>query len=470
MNAQPLRVWLVDDDTSIRWVLERALKNGGMLPKAFDAAEPALAALRTDAPDVLITDIRMAGASGLDLLRRVHDVHPELPVIVMTAYSDLGSAVSAYESGAFEYLAKPFDIDQAVDLVKRAAAAGVRSLETQITPPPIPELLGRAPAMQQVFRAIGRLSRSSVNVLITGESGTGKELAARALHEHSPRAKKSFIALNTSAIPAELLESELFGHEKGSFTGADSLRRGRFEQADGGSLFLDEIGDMSTSLQTRLLRVLAEGEFYRVGGQTPIRVDVRVIAATHQILEDRVRSGLFREDLFHRLNVIRIELPPLRARHEDVPDLLDHYMRVAAQELGVESKLLTDDARGQLAAYSWPGNVRELVNLCRRLTVLAPGNEIRAEDLPPEISGTVAASPAEDWTSALAQWADRQALAPPRPLLDDALPAFERALIRVALRHTQGHRQEAARLLGWGRNTLTRKLKELGMDDIDDQE
>ena len=297
----------------------------------------------------------MSGQSGLDLLRRVHDAHPELPVIVMTAYSDLGSAVSAYESGAFEYLAKPFDIDQAVDLVKRAAAAGVRNGDavTALTPT-IPDLLGRAPAMQQVFRAIGRLSRSSVNVLITGDSGTGKELAARALHEHSPRANKPFIALNTSAIPAELLESELFGHEKGAFTGADSLRRGRFEQADGGSLFLDEIGDMSTSLQTRLLRVLAEGEFYRVGGQTPIRVDVRVIAATHQNLEDRVRLGLFREDLFHRLNVIRIELPPLRARREDVPDLLEHYMRIAAQELGVEPKTLTQDATDKLAPMPGP--------------------------------------------------------------------------------------------------------------------
>jgi two-component system nitrogen regulation response regulator GlnG len=471
MTAQPLRVWLVDDDTSIRWVLERALKNGGMVPKAFDAAEPALAALRNDTPDVLITDIRMSGHSGLDLLRRVHDSHPELPVIVMTAYSDLGSAVSAYESGAFEYLAKPFDIDQAVDLVKRAAAAGVRSVDGAASTPIIPELLGRAPAMQQVFRAIGRLSRSSVNVLITGESGTGKELAARALHEHSPRANKPFIALNTSAIPAELLESELFGHEKGAFTGADSLRRGRFEQADGGSLFLDEIGDMSTSLQTRLLRVLAEGEFYRVGGQTPIRVDVRVIAATHQNLEERVRNSQFREDLFHRLNVIRIELPPLRARHEDVPDLLEHYLRVAAQELGVEPKSLTSDAREKLSAYSWPGNVRELVNLCRRFTVLAPGNEIRAEDLPAEITGALThAAPEQDWTCALAQWADRQALSPPRPLLEDALPAFERTLIRVALKHTQGHRQDAAKLLGWGRNTLTRKLKELGMDDVDDQE
>ena len=486
MSAAPLRVWLVDDDTSIRWVLERALKNGGMVPKAFDAAEPALAALRSDAPDVLITDIRMSGQSGLELLRRIHDVHPDLPVIVMTAYSDLGNAVSAYESGAFEYLPKPFDIDQAVDLVKRAASAanaanaasaaavngaGAAGSGRAAAPPPrIPELLGRAPAMQQVFRAIGRLSRSSVNVLITGESGTGKELAARALHEHSPRANKPFIALNTSAIPAELLESELFGHEKGAFTGADALRRGRFEQADGGSLFLDEIGDMSTSLQTRLLRVLAEGEFYRVGGQTPIRVDVRVIAATHQNLEDRVRTGLFREDLFHRLNVIRIELPPLRARREDIADLLEHYLHLAAQELGVDTKSLSAEACERLVGYGWAGNVRELVNLCRRLTVLAPGSEIRVEDLPAEVGGPGAGgSRDDDWTAALAQWADQQAHAPQRPLLDDAMPAFERTLITVALKHTQGHRQEAARLLGWGRNTLTRKLKELGMDDAGEE-
>ena len=308
-----------------------------------------------------------------------------------------------------------------------------------------------------------------MNVLITGESGTGKELAARALHEHSPRAGKSFIALNTSAIPGVLLESELFGHEKGSFTGADSMRRGRFEQADGGTLFLDEIGDMTTSLQTRLLRVLAEGEFYRVGGQTPIRVDVRVIAATHQNLESRVEKGLFREDLFHRLNVIRIELPPLRARREDIPDLLGHYLQLAAQELGVESKTLTPAASELLSAYNWPGNVRELVNFCRRMTVLAPGSEVHVEDLPPEITATGAApAPAQDWTDSLTNWAERAATTGGKPLLDDALPAFERALIHVALRHTQGHRQAAAKLLGWGRNTLTRKLKELGMDDIPD--
>ena len=468
MNTAPLRVWLVDDDASIRWVLERALRNASMAPRAFESAEQALAALRNDLPDVLVTDVRMSGQSGLELLKRVHESNPELPVIVMTAHSDLGSAVSAYESGAFEYLPKPFDIDQAVDLVRRAAQAAVRSTSAATANASIPELLGQAPAMQQVFRAIGRLSRSSVNVLVTGESGTGKELAARALHEHSPRAGKAFIALNTSAIPAELLESELFGHERGSFTGADTLRRGRFEQADGGTLFLDEIGDMTTSLQTRLLRVLAEGEFYRVGGQTPIRVDVRVIAATHQNLEQRVERGMFREDLFHRLNVIRIELPPLRARREDIPSLLNHYLQLAARELGVEAKTLTPAASDLLQAYNWPGNVRELVNLCRRLTVLAPGNEIHVEDLPGETTNTSASVPVGgDWTEALTQWAERAAQGT-MPLLDEALPAFERSLILVALKHTQGHKQAASKLLGWGRNTLTRKLKELGMDDIPD--
>ena len=471
MNAQPLRVWLVDDDASIRWVLERALKNGGMAPKTFDAAEPALDALRSDVPDVMLTDIRMPGQSGLEMLRKIHVSRPQLPVIVMTAHSDLGNAVSAYENGAFEYLPKPFDIDQVVDLVKRAAQSGMKAANDAAQPARIPELLGHAPAMQQVFRAIGRLSRSSVTVLITGESGTGKELVARALHEHSPRANKPFIALNTSAIPSELLESELFGHEKGAFTGADSLRRGRFEQADGGTLFLDEIGDMSTPLQTRLLRVLAEGEFYRVGGQLPVKVDVRVIAATHQNLEQRVQGGLFREDLFHRLNVIRIELPPLRMRREDIADLLEHYLGVAAAELGVERKSLADDARAALEAYGWPGNVRELVNLCRRMSVLAPGSEVHAEDLPAEIAGASSASAAEAWTQSLAQWAEGESVrAGAKPLLDTALPEFERVLIRVALKRTQGHRQEAARLLGWGRNTLTRKLKELGMSDEPDDD
>jgi two-component system, NtrC family, nitrogen regulation response regulator GlnG len=469
MSNNGLRVWLVDDDASIRWVLERALRNDGMAPRAFEAAEPALDALKRDTPDVLITDIRMPGASGLELLRRIRDARPALPVIVMTAHSDLGSAVSAYEGGAFEYLPKPFDIDQAVALVRRAANGALAASGDPVGAPRIPELLGRAPAMQQVFRAIGRLARSSVTVLITGESGTGKELVARALHEHSPRAARPFIALNTAAIPADLLESELFGHERGAFTGADAQRRGRFEKADSGTLFLDEIGDMSMPLQTRLLRVLAEGEFYRVGGQTPIRVDVRVIAATHQNLEERVARGLFREDLYHRLNVIRIELPPLRARGQDVPDLLMHYMVVAAQELGVESKTLAADALARLAVHDWPGNVRELVNLCRRLSVLAPGSEVHLADLPPELTGADAAAGREaDWAQALAGWAERHALVGESPLLDAALPQFERVLIRVALKRTEGHRQEAARLLGWGRNTLTRKLKELGMNGAED--
>ena len=464
-----LRVWLVDDDASIRWVLERALRNDGMAPRAFEAAEPALDALRRDAPDVLITDIRMPGASGLELLRRIRDARPELPVIVMTAHSDLGSAVSAYEGGAFEYLPKPFDIDQAVALVRRAASGALGSGSDAAAAPRMSELLGKAPAMQQVFRAIGRLSRSSVTVLITGESGTGKELVARALHEHSPRSGRPFIALNTAAIPADLLESELFGHERGAFTGADAQRRGRFEQADGGTLFLDEIGDMSLPLQTRLLRVLAEGEFYRVGGQTPIRVDVRVIAASNQNLQERVSRGLFREDLYHRLNVIRIELPPLRARAEDIPALLTHYMLVAAHELGVEPKVLAADALARLTAHEWPGNVRELVNLCRRLSVLAPGSEVHLADLPPEIAGTAAAPPKDaDWALALADWAERHARNGGPPLLDTAQPEFERVLIRAALRRTQGHRQEAAKLIGWGRNTLTRKLRELGMNGATD--
>jgi len=468
MSISSLRVWLVDDDASIRWVLERALRNGGMAPRAFEAAEPALDALRREAPDVLITDIRMPGQSGLDLLKKIRDARPALPVIVMTAHSDLGNAVSAYEGGAFEYLPKPFDIDQAVDLVRRAARVQPGGAAEPVAVPKIPELLGRAPAMQQVFRAIGRLARSSVTVLITGESGTGKELVARALHDHSPRSSKPFIALNTSAIPADLLESELFGHEKGSFTGADAQRRGRFEQADGGTLFLDEIGDMSTPLQTRLLRVLAEGEFYRVGGQTPIRVDVRVIAATHQNLQDRVARGVFREDLYHRLNVIRIELPPLRSRSEDIPELLEHYINAASHELGVEPKTLSPEALAKLASYSWPGNVRELVNLCRRLSVLAPGTQVQVEDLPHELVAATPSGPVDaDWARALASWADRHAMTGKKPLLDEALPEFERVLIRSALKRTQGHRQEAAKLLGWGRNTLTRKLKELGMNDVD---
>src|SRR5512145_2746986 len=466
ISLKPLNVWLVDDDASIRWVLERALRQGGMAPTAFDQADSALAALRRDRPDVLITDIRMPGRSGLELLTEIRSSQPDLPVIVMTAHSDLDSAVAAYQGGAFEYLPKPFDVDQAVELVRRAAQQRTAAPEPALEARRIPEMLGHAAAMQEVFRAIGRLSRSSMTVLITGESGTGKELVARALHRHSPRAAKPFIALNTSAFTADLLESELFGHEKGAFTGATELRRGRFEQADGGTLFLDEIGDMSPALQTRLLRVLAEGEFYRVGGQTPIKVDVRVIAATHQDLESRVASGAFREDLLHRLNVIRIGIPPLRERREDIPELLRHYLVVAAQELGVEAKSLSAAAEQLMVASDWPGNVRQLVNACRRLTALAPGREIKAGDIPADLGGaSTAGAISGDWTHLLADWAGRQLDSGSRRLLDEALPQFERTLIRSALARSGGRRQDAAKLLGWGRNTLTRKMRELDMDE-----
>ncbi|MCJ7452717.1 MAG: nitrogen regulation protein NR(I) [Steroidobacteraceae bacterium] len=462
--AKTLDVWLVDDDASIRWVLERALEQGGIRTTAFEDAESVLAALAREEPDVLVTDIRMPGRSGLDLLEEIRNQRPRLPVIVMTAHSDLESAVAAYQGGAFEYLPKPFDIDQAVELVRRAAEQTHRSAASTVESRRIPEMLGHAPAMQEVFRAIGRLSRSSMTVLITGESGTGKELVARALHRHSPRAAKPIIALNTSAFTADLLESELFGHEKGAFTGATELRRGRFEQADGGTLFLDEIGDMSPQLQTRLLRVLAEGEFYRVGGQLPVKVDVRVIAATHQDLEARVKEGLFREDLLHRLNVIRIGVPPLRNRRDDIPELLQHYLDVAAMELGVAPKTLTDDAAAALAAFDWPGNVRQVVNACRRLTVLAAGREITLTDIPTDLGGGSAAASSLDWSNALASWASARLAAGGPPLLEDAVPEFERTLIREALKAAQGGRQDAAKLLGWGRNTLTRKLKELGME------
>jgi two-component system nitrogen regulation response regulator GlnG len=466
-SAKVLNVWVVDDDASIRWVLERALRQGGMNTTAFDEADSVLAALRREEPDVLVTDIRMPGRSGLDLLEEIRSKRPRLPVIVMTAHSDLESAVAAYQGGAFEYLPKPFDIDQAIELVRRAAAQSHRSETSASESRRIPEMLGHAPAMQEVFRAIGRLSRSSMTVLITGESGTGKELVARALHRHSPRAAKPFIALNTSAFTADLLESELFGHEKGAFTGATELRRGRFEQADGGTLFLDEIGDMSPQLQTRLLRVLAEGEFYRVGGQLPVKVDVRVIAATHQDLETRVKEGLFREDLLHRLNVIRIGVPPLRNRREDIPELLQHYLDVAAMELGVAPKVLTEEAQSALVAFGWPGNVRQLVNACRRLTVLAAGREIARSDIPEDLGGGTreAAGSSLDWSQSLAAWAQARLAMGGAPLLDDATPEFERTLIREALKAAGGGRQDAAKLLGWGRNTLTRKLKELGMDE-----
>mgnify|MGYP001481142103 CR=1 FL=1 len=459
-------IWVIDDDHAIRWVLEKALQRDEMTVKTFDSAVGVVDALRHGAPDAVIADIRMPGMSGLELLSRLREHAPELPVIIMTAHSDLDSAVSAYQGGAFEYLPKPFDVDEAVALVRRACQTHRQRIESPEPLEPLPEIIGEAPAMQEVFRAIGRLSRSNITVLITGESGTGKELVARALHRHSPRASQPFIAINTAAIPRDLLESELFGHERGAFTGAQSSRQGRFEQANGGTLFLDEIGDMPAELQTRLLRVLAEGEFYRVGGHTPTRVDVRVIAATHQNLEQRVRDGLFREDLYHRLNVIRIQLPTLNKRREDVPLLTRHFLGQAARELGVECKMLRPETEAYLSRLDWPGNVRQLENLCRWLTVMASGREIHLEDLPGDLRerGPAVVGGGPDWEAALRLWASQNLARGEQNLLETALPSFERVLIRVALEQTGGHRQDAARLLGWGRNTLTRKIKELRME------
>jgi two-component system nitrogen regulation response regulator GlnG len=464
-----IEVWLVDDDASIRWVLERALEQAGMRWRSFERAEAVMPALHEDAPDVLITDIRMPGHGGLALLGEIRAARPDLPVIVMTAHSDLDNAVAAYKGGAFEYMPKPFDVDGAIDLIRRAARHhAVDEADAAEHSLRIPEIIGSAPAMQQVFRMIGRLSRASMTVLITGESGTGKELVARALHRHGPRADRPLVALNTAAFTAELLESELFGHEKGAFTGADSLRRGRFEQAEGGTLFLDEIGDMSAALQTRLLRVLAEGEFYRVGGQTPIRVDVRVIAATHQDLQARVDSGEFREDLLYRLNVIRIDIPPLRERRQDIPELLRHYLILAARELGVQPKSLGPEVQRLLADFDWPGNVRQLVNVCRQLTALAAGRRIEVADIPAEFAAAGGRPDKQaagtDWQAQLAQWAELRLSAGGSDLLREALPQFERTLIRIALARAGGLRQDAARLLGWGRNTLARKMRELKME------
>ncbi len=466
MNSSTLNVWIVDDDRSVRWVLQKALKQADMETRCFERAEHLLEAIDGGAPDVLITDVRMPGMSGLTLLERLRTTRPELPIIIITAHSDLENAVAAYKGGAFEYLPKPFDIDEAIELVHKAArSSGISEHETSEPPASIASMIGQAPAMQEVFRSIGRLAGSSMTVLITGESGTGKELVARALHDHSPRSGKTFVALNTSAIASELLESELFGHEKGAFTGADARRIGRFEQADGGTLFLDEIGDMSPALQTRLLRVLAESEFYRVGGQTPITVDVRVVAATNQDLARAVKDTRFREDLFHRLNVIRINTPPLRQRREDIPLLLKYYLAESADEIGTPPKALDADALDALQTYQWPGNVRQLVNATRRLTVTAPGSVITADDIPGDLGGSEPPQrAAREWTRTLASWAERQLHDSDEPLLDTALPEFEKTLIEIAMTQTNGHRQEAAKLLGWGRNTLARKMKTLGLD------
>ncbi|MGW8227381.1 MAG: nitrogen regulation protein NR(I) [Gammaproteobacteria bacterium] len=460
-------IWVVDDDRSIRWVLEKAFKQADMEVKSYEHADSVLKALNNAQPDAIISDIRMPGMDGLELLSRIHSRYPDLPVIIITAHTDLDAAVSAYQGGAFEYLPKPFDVDEAVELTRRAVK---HHREISGEPASIlweeTEIIGEAPSMQEVFRAIGRLSRSNITVLINGESGTGKELVAHALHRHSPRADRPFIALNMAAIPRDLLESELFGHEKGAFTGAQAARKGRFEQADGGTLFLDEIGDMPAELQTRLLRVLADGEFYRVGGHSPVKVDVRIIAATHQNLEKRVESGAFREDLFHRLNVIRVNLPALRERREDIPLLANHFLRLAADELDVDVKTLDKESTEYLSKLDWPGNVRQLQNTCRWLTVMSPGQVVHLDDLPPELlTPEQREKPDGDWIDALRYWADRQLTHGDQSILDKAVPMFEKVMIETALQRAGGRRQDAAKLLGWGRNTLTRKIKELGMEE-----
>lgn len=458
------KVWIVDDDSSIRWVLARALRAEGFDVSDFEDAESTLRQLSKGVPDVLMTDIRMPGMSGLELAKKLHADHEDIPVIIMTAHTDLDSALASYESGAFEYLPKPFDLDEALRLVHRAVEprGGEIKLEDDLNDEI--EIIGEAPAMQEVFRAIGRLAKSNINVMVCGQSGTGKELVANALHHHSPRANKPFVAINIAAIPADLLESELFGHEKGAFTGAQAQRKGRFEQADCGTLFLDEIGEMSADLQTRLLRVLSDRRFYRVGGRDLVSVDVRVLAATNRDLEKQVEAGHFREDLYHRLNVIRIDLPSLRERSEDVPLLAKRFLRASAEELQVEMKVLSDDALVQMMGYDWPGNVRQLENMCRWITVMAPAKSVSLEDLPKELLGKQQELTAQDWQSALAKLVRQKLNMGQQDVIDDLSKQFESTLLRVALDHTQGHRQNAAKVLGWGRNTLTRKLKDLNLD------
>ena len=459
-------VWIVDDDHAIRWVLERALQQAQISYRSFEDGQQLLAALESDSPSLIVSDIRMPGIDGLSLLQRLQQQIAHVPVIIMTAHSDLDSAVDSYQGGAFDYLPKPFDIDEAVSLVQRGLLHAQQQAGTRAPEPAAAsaQIIGEAPAMQEVFRAIGRLSQSNMTVMINGASGTGKELIAQALHQHSPRANKPFIPLNMAAIQKDLIESELFGHEKGAFTGAANQRKGHFEQAHGGTLMLDEIGDMPPEAQTRLLRVLADGEFYRVGGHNLVKVDVRIIAATHQDLTKRVEQGLFREDLFHRLNVIRIPLPNLNQRSEDIPALARHFLMTSAKELAVETKQLSDDAAEHLQKLEWPGNVRQLENVCRWLSVMGSGNQILVGDLPPELKEQTPKSSAEEsWQDVLAKWAKKELQFGQQQLLDKALPAFEQVMIQAALKHTHGRRREAAELLGWGRNTLTRKISELGL-------
>ena len=454
-------IWVVDDDESIRWVLEKGLTERGITVQTFDSANKVIEKLETENPQLILTDIRMPGKSGIDLLDKVKELRPEIPVIVMTAHSDLESAVESYEHGAWEYLPKPFDIEEAISMVQRATA--IDSNKDEEFSESEAEVIGEAPAMQEVFRAIGKLSNSNSTVLLIGQSGTGKELVAKALYQHSPRKDKPFIALNMADIPKELLEAELFGHEKGAFTGADEKRIGRFEQADNGTLFLDEIGDMQLETQARLLRVLSNGEFYRVGGREPIKVNVRIITATHQNIEDLVKEGLFREDLFHRLNVIKISLPNLNERKEDIPLLVKHFFHKSSEELKEEKKYLSEEVENYFTTLNWPGNVRQLENTCRWLTVMSPTREVKLEDLPDELK-LENIEKLNDWTKVLQSWSESYLAKGKTDLLEEAIPEFEKTLIKVALNKTLGRKKEAADLLGWGRNTLTRKIKDLGLD------
>tara|TARA_Y100001936_G_scaffold21446_1_gene18776 strand:- start:138 stop:1520 length:1383 start_codon:yes stop_codon:yes gene_type:complete len=455
-------IWVVDDDESIRWVLERGLSENGIEVKTFDSASKVIKKLETENPSLILTDIKMPGKSGIELLDEVRELRPEIPIIIMTAHSDLESAVESYEHGAWEYLPKPFDIEEAVSMVQRATAKD--STEIEDTNESEAEIIGEAPAMQEVFRAIGKLSNSNSTVLLMGQSGTGKELVAKALFQHSPRKDNAFIALNMADIPKDLLEAELFGHEKGAFTGADEKRLGRFEQANNGTLFLDEIGDMPLETQTRLLRVLSNGEFYRVGGREPIKVDVRIITATHQNLEELVKSGDFREDLFHRLNVIKLSLPKLNERKEDIPELAKHFFTKSSEELKEEKKFLSEEVENYFKTLSWPGNVRQLENACRWLTVMSPSKEVKLEDLPDELK-LENAEEENNWKLVLKSWSENYLENGNKNLLEEVGPEFERTLINVALNKTKGKKKEAAELLGWGRNTLTRKIKELGIED-----
>ncbi len=455
-------IWVVDDDESIRWVLERGLSENGIEVETFDSASKVIKKLETENPSLILTDIKMPGKSGIDLLDEVRELRPEIPIIIMTAHSDLQSAVESYEHGAWEYLPKPFDIEEAVSMVQRATSKDTSEIEEDSESRA--EIIGEAPAMQEVFRAIGKLSNSTSTVLLMGQSGTGKELVAKALFQHSPRKDNAFIALNMADIPKDLLEAELFGHEKGAFTGADEKRIGRFEQANSGTLFLDEIGDMPLETQTRLLRVLSNGEFYRVGGREPIKVDVRIITATHQNLEELVKSGDFREDLFHRLNVIKLSLPKLNERKEDIPELAKHFFKESSEELKEEKKYLSEEVENYFKTLSWPGNVRQLENTCRWLTVMSPTKEVKLEDLPDELK-LENAEEENNWKVVLRSWSENYLENGNKNLLEEVGPEFERTLIKVALNKTKGKKKEAAELLGWGRNTLSRKIKELGIEN-----